>query len=428
MVVRVTRPGGRSGSVRRPIPRSVRRCSGAPDCAFQLTSALFETPTRQILKTSEVTDILANDESVISLAQPSAVAYFNLLTEVPEFIAALTANDHALARVIRAHPGLLDLVENQYDRNSRSEDYRAFADPLLKLAAGNGDTLKLLVANPNVRLTANHWHRLLHTPGFVETLARDPIFAKAVTQNTKLLVDIAGSALPETTADQLFGAGDAETGAEKDGHSLDNLAKVRKARLTALVSGQERVLLDDGVEVAPGEATQVDYVLRGDAKKAAKLLDEVAPKETHADLRRRLVDARKFLSQHPSILEPARKRPGLARAVLKAPALGDFLAESPELVALLDRPDAAVVIATMNVSPDVFTALKNHPPLYRNYVSDAIHRENLRVRDYSGDDDRQPRVPISDRRSAAAGNAPAEPREGLTTRRKESCDHGGAGS
>ncbi len=339
---------------------------------FQLSMHHGDGATSMV-DTPKFPALLARDESIITMVRPDDDSLYKMLRQRPEFLDALTAHGNLLIRVIGKHPGLRDIIHQQND-NDPVEVIGRFGE-----LVAHFEGLELLAKRPNLRLRANHWRRLLGAPEFFDYLGRDRVFAAVLDVHPGLLVQLASRPLPKPGSwDSTFGVVPMEAGLD-----LDQIPKAvikdhwKHLRDVVIPTLGEPVLLDDGVEVGPGEAVLVDYLQASDDKRAGEILDGIATQQVADERRAAVGHIRATISQNKAIAGLIRDKPGLARAVLKTPDLIDFLTHSTELLDLLKGPDAGVVLQTMNDSPELFATLQNHAPLYRTYVTDSDLRFNL---------------------------------------------------
>ncbi len=334
---------------------------------FQLSMHRGDGATSMV-DTPKFLALLARDESIITMLPPDDEIIYQMLRQRPEFLDALTAHGNLLMRVIGKHPGLRDDVQ--------------IGDVIYSLDKVRPETLELLAKRPNLRLRANHWRRLLGAPEFFDYLGRDRVFAAVLDAHPGLLVQLASRPLPKPGSwDSTFGVVPMEAGLD-----LDQIPKAvikdhwKHLRDVVIPTLGEPVLLDDGVEVGPGEAVLVDYLQASDDKRAGEILDGIATQQVADERRAAVGHIRATISQNKAIAGLIRDKPGLARAVLKTPDLIDFLTHSTELLDLLKGPDAGVVLQTMNDSPELFATLQNHAPLYRTYMTGCDQRYGLAER------------------------------------------------
>jgi hypothetical protein len=314
---------------------------------------------------------LAHDESMLTAVKPGYTVLYSRLKDKPELADVLSAHDNLLLRMVARNPGLQDTLAYIY-ANDLVESLR-----MLVAHRGRRAGVQLFVDKPNPRLQVNHWRRLLGAPAFFGYIGRAPEDVRAaLTEFPQLVVDLASRPLPESFDNSL---GTLPALADEQQQKKKKRMQAWRDHLREVIPRLgEPVLLADGSVVGPGETARVQnfqqYVVERDEARAAELLDSIARSaDDRADLQR----VRTIVSANKDLAGLIREQPGLARALLTHPALVDFVAESPELRAVLSGPDAYLVTRTMNSAPELIFTLRESASLYRTYVSSPTVRVNL---------------------------------------------------
>ncbi len=132
--------------------------------------------------------------------------------------------------------------------------------------------------------------------------------------------------------------------------------------------------------VPPGVAGFAEYYRTDDNEQALELGQQIvaqldlSDEEERREQKTELESSRDRIRQNKELLAATRRSRGLALALLNAPSLVDVLLKKPELLKLLDEPDADNVIQAMYNSSELFDTMLRHYPLYRIYLSNKHTR------------------------------------------------------